>query len=77
MNVTTSAATKSIGSQQVERVDTDPLGDPLYRLQGEVPFTALNAAHVGAVVAELVGETFLAESVCFAVAAQVASKSPL
>ncbi len=47
-------------TQQLERIDVDPAGDPLDRLQGQVALAALDTAHVGAVDADKIGEGFLA-----------------
>jgi len=48
-------------AHQVERVDAEPLGEPLDRPQREIPLTALDAPHVGPVHVEHVSECLLAE----------------
>ena len=63
--------------QQLQRVNPDPAGDAFDGLQGQVAFTALDAAHVGAVDVYLVGEGFLAETKGLTVTPEVVSEPPL
>lgn len=63
--------------QQVERVGVEPLGDPLDRLEGEVALASLYASHVGAVDAQHVGESLLAERSRLAVGTKTHAKCAL
>lgn len=47
---------RSLGQQEVERRDSQPSRQSLYRLERQVPLPSLDAAHVGAMHVELVGE---------------------
>lgn len=63
--------------EHLNAVTPDRAGDLLDRAKREVTLPSFDAAHVGAVDAELVGEGFLAETEGLAVAAQVASEDLL
>jgi hypothetical protein len=63
--------------QQDERVDADLAGDALQALESQVALAALDAAHVGAVDAELVGEVLLAEALGLSVGPEVAADGAL
>jgi len=59
------------------RIDVEKVGNPLQRAQRQVPFAALDTAHVRAVDAHVVGEGFLAVAAFQTVAAQIAPDDPL
>lgn len=63
--------------QQIEGINADLVGDALQALEGEVAFATFDAAHVGAVVTEDVGEGFLAEATGLAVGPEVAAQGAL
>ncbi len=67
----------SDGCKKGKRVDIELAGDALQAFEGQVALAALDAAHVGAVDAELVGERLLAEAAGLAVGAQVAADRSL
>lgn len=48
--------------QERQRVDAGSPCQPFHRPQGEVPFAAFHAAHVGAMHPQLVGEALLAHA---------------
>ena len=62
---------------QLLRLYPDDLGDTFQALEGEVAFSSLNTAHVGAVYTQDFGEGFLAETVRLTVGAQVRAYRPL
>lgn len=49
-------------TEQVFRLDPDGFGDAFDTLQGQVSFSPLNSAHVGAVNPERFGESLLAQA---------------
>lgn len=63
--------------QQSKRIDAGARGQPLEALQRQVALTALDAAHVRAVNAELIGKSFLAETARLSEHAKVAPHGPL
>jgi hypothetical protein len=63
--------------EQLQRADVEPAGQPLDRPEGEVALAALEAAHVGAVDADHLGESFLGEAARLPVGAQIAPDGPL
>lgn len=58
--------------QQLPHLHPHRLGQSFQALEGEVAFASFQAAHVGAVDAELVGEGFLGEAFGKAVGPEVA-----
>jgi hypothetical protein len=62
---------------EVHRIHVDAPGDPLDRLQGQVALATLQAAHVGAVDADDLGESLLRQTASLAVRAQVAADGAL
>src|SRR4051812_24650784 len=60
-------------AEELERAELEPGRDALEGAEGEVAFAAFEAAHVGAVDAELLGERFLREATLFAAVAEVAA----
>lgn len=67
----------AVGVQQRDGIDVDPFGDAFEAFEGEVAFAALDAAHVGAMDAEDIGECFLTETLGLAVGPQVATDGSL
>src|SRR5439155_19159660 len=63
--------TRSLRRQQPQRLDAEPLGQPLDRLQGQVALASLHRSQVGAVIAQVIGEGFLAEPPLLPAAAQI------
>lgn len=63
--------------EQCQRVEADPRGDPLHALERQVALASLDAAHVGAVDAQGVGESLLAQATGTAVGQQVAANGSL
>jgi len=63
--------------EQRQWLNVDAAGDALEALERQVALSSLDAAHVGAVDAELVGEGLLAEAAGLPVGAQVAPDAPL
>ena len=57
--------------EQIEGPQAQSSGDFLHRLQREVPLSALDRAHVGAMHSEHFGEVFLAQTALDSVRAQV------
>jgi len=64
-------------SEKRDRVDTGEHCNPLDRSKGQVSLAAFYTAQVGPVIAELIGELFLAHSLALAQAAEVASEDLL
>ncbi len=58
-------------AEQVPRIHTQTLREPLDRLQSEVPFPAFDTAHVRPVHAENLGKLLLRKSTFFSMAPQV------
>lgn len=67
----------SFGRQQLERVDPHPAGEALHALEREVALTALDAAHVGPVDSQQIGERLLAEPSALPVSPDVTSHRAL
>lgn len=63
--------------EQLHRVNLDDGGQAFQTLQCEVAFAAFEAAHVGPVDTDDVGEGFLGEAALLPVAAQVRADVPL
>jgi hypothetical protein len=63
--------------EELEWVELEALGDSFEGAEGEVAFPAFEAAHVGAVDAELFGEGFLGEASFLSVAAEVGADGAL
>jgi hypothetical protein len=64
-------------AEQLNRVDVDGLGDALEAPEGQVALTALKAAHVGAMYADDLGESFLGQASLHAVEPQVRTHDAL
>ena len=67
----------ALPAQQLEGVDVDEFGDAFQRPERQVALTALQAAHVGAVDANEVGEGLLRQAELPPVEPEVAADSPL
>jgi hypothetical protein len=63
--------------EQGQRVEIQLAGDALQALEGQVALASLDAADVGAVDAEDIGEVFLADAVGVTVGPEVAAKGVL
>lgn len=63
--------------QQLHRVELDAAGDALQGLEGQVALAPLDAAHVGPVNPEHVGERLLAEATRLPVGPQIAADRAL
>lgn len=63
--------------EQVQGVHVELIGEALDGLEREIPFAALQTAHVGTVHVEHTGEVFLTEPTAITNRAQIAPESPL
>lgn len=63
--------------EEIERIFSDPVSNLLDGLQTEVAFSALDGSEIGAVEAELLSESLLANPDCEAIGPQVPSEGTL
>ena len=63
--------------EEVERANAETVGDPLYRLEGEVALASFEAAHIRAVYAQNSREGLLRQTTLGSESAQVAADGTL
>lgn len=59
------------GSEKIERIDPEPVSDPLQRFQCQISLSTLKAAHVRAVDVDDLSEGFLAETAILPISLQI------
>ena len=64
-------------SEQLERIEPEPVRDPLQTLQGQIAFAALKPTHIGAVNTKFDRECLLRQAARNAIGAQVSPDPPL